>query len=47
MWGLWRNMGAGRFSNIDGLRAIAAISVLFHHILGDFLREASNQNTTT
>ncbi|MBA8843308.1 MULTISPECIES: acyltransferase family protein [Brucella] len=39
-------MGAGRFSNIDGLRAIAAISVLFHHILGDFLREASNQNTT-
>lgn len=39
-------MGAARFSNIDGLRAIAAISVLFHHILGDFLREASNQNTT-
>ncbi|MBB4094900.1 acyltransferase family protein [Brucella pecoris] len=38
-------MGAGRFSNIDGLRAIAATSVLFHHIFGDFIRDASDQST--
>nr|WP_247876715.1 acyltransferase [Ochrobactrum sp. CM-21-5] len=38
-------MRNGRFSNIDGLRAIAAISVLFHHIFGDILREAVHQDT--
>ena len=34
-------MSASRFINIDGLRAIAALSVLFEHMLGDLLRRAS------
>lgn len=38
-------MRAARFSYIDGLRAIAATSVLFHHIVSDFVRDASDQNT--
>ncbi|MFD1792127.1 acyltransferase family protein [Ochrobactrum teleogrylli] len=38
-------MAAGRFSNIDGLRAIAATSVLFHHIFGDIVRHAADKNT--
>ena len=34
-------MSASRFINIDGLRAVAALSVLFEHMLGDLLRRGS------
>ncbi|URQ75383.1 MAG: acyltransferase [Candidatus Ochrobactrum gambitense] len=38
-------MAAARFSNIDGLRAIAATSVLFHHIFADILHHATYKDT--
>jgi peptidoglycan/LPS O-acetylase OafA/YrhL len=38
-------MAAARFSNIDGLRAIAATSVVFHHFFADILHHATYKDT--